>query len=306
VVRFHPFGYLATVLVICLTVILTAGPALTVTFDPPARTVTTSRMLLHWSNRDRRNPEELDRLRWEGLNLTQSFIPRGCDDGIAEFFGNSYAPPDPFNGGLVLVGALSRGTWSPGPDAHVAITSQNGRCFFSAGVPVHTTYKFFDSGPAANKFGVERMFAFGTGDQAFPRKFRPYIPRLSPRTAYRAVVHPDATGTHVVVEHALDCEFGCAVSDWAGNSTSGMSWFAIEDRHTGTGVIVKRDPTPSIRVKLWVDVDGASNSNASSVLLLPPEGGFQSPVTESEQYCFFDSASWPVSSQRALILPQGC
>jgi len=296
-------------LVAPLVVLLTAEPALATTIDPVARTVTTSRLFVDWSNFNSHDPDEIDVVRWpdpDTGNLTQAFIPRGCDGGIAEFFGNSLAPPDPYAGGLVLVGAGSHGTWSQGGDDHVTTSSESTRCRFSAAVPVTTTYKFFDAGPAANKFGVERTFSFGSGDQSFARKFRPYIPRLSPRTAFRAVVHPNAAGTHLVIEHALNCEFGCVATDWNGNSNSGMGWFAIEDRQTGIGVIVKRDPTPSVRVRLWVDVDGASFSNASSVLVLPPSGGFQGPFTESEQYCFFDAQSWPTSAQRALALPAGC
>ncbi len=57
----------------------------------------------------------------------------------------------------------------------------------------------------------------------------------------------------------------CRVSDWNG------SWYAIHNPATGSGLIVRRGGGGPA-ADLWVDQDTASDSNASSVLLLAPQG----------------------------------
>ena len=102
------------------------------------------------------------------------------------------------------------------------------------------------------------------------------------------MLHPDASGTILVTEDTSLCEFGCQVTDWD------QTWFAIHDPSTGNGEIVRpRSSTPSA---LWVDQDSASFTNASSVLLLQPAGGFTGNVSETEFLCFYNSSIWTPST----------
>ena len=66
-------------------------------------------------------------------------------------------------------------------------------------------------------------------------------------------------------------------------------------------MIVKHNPS-SYAASLWVDWDGASNTNSSSVLLKKPVGGFTGEVVETQTFCFYDSSTWTPS----LTLPPGC
>jgi hypothetical protein len=75
------------------------------------------------------------------------------------------------------------------------------------------------------------------------------------------------------------------VTDWNG------TWFAIHNPETGMGMIVYHMPSP-YPVALWIDEDGGSYTNSSSVLLLPPQGGFTGTVYENEYLYFYDSSSW--------------
>ena len=66
-------------------------------------------------------------------------------------------------------------------------------------------------------------------------------------------------------------------------------------------MIVKHNPS-SYAASLWVDWDGASNTNSSSVLLKKPAGGFNGEVVETQTFWFYDSSTWTPS----LTLPPGC
>jgi hypothetical protein len=103
----------------------------------------------------------------------------------------------------------------------------------------------------------------------------------------------------LVAENVFDCNAGCQIADWDG------TWFAIHDPNNFRGVIVHRKAS-SFAVNLWVDNDGGSWSNASSVLALQPAGGFTGSVTEVEKLCFYDSTNWSPKKQQQLKLPVGC
>src|SRR5881397_3664267 len=122
-----------------------AGSAATI--DPTERSVLTPRFFVDWSGSSSNagDPEEIDVLGWkQGPNLTGTFAGP-CAGGDVEYFGNSWAPPDPQSGGLVLVGAGSSGTWRRG-GRRVVIRSNATGCPASAGVPVKTRYRFADRG----------------------------------------------------------------------------------------------------------------------------------------------------------------
>jgi hypothetical protein len=197
------------------------------TIDQGTRSVSTDSLSVRWSADD---PEQIDALLFGGRSMTNigappRQLPPGCH--FEEYFGNSWTRPEqhfPF----MLVGD-SVGRWTNPGDSRIAITSMSPCSFGGTGVDVQTTYKFFDHGPAANKFRVERRFAFGETSANYD--IRPYIPRLYPRTSFRQVLHPDATGTHLVVDSIDSCEFGCRKDDWNG------TWFASHDATTGRGMI---------------------------------------------------------------------
>jgi hypothetical protein len=194
---------------------------------------------------------------------------------------------------IALVGWGTTGTWSSTTMNRVRIASSASGCFGTSGIPVQTSYRFWDGGAAANRSMVQRRIAFGS--TPFAHDFRPYIPRLYPRDSYSQVLHQNAAGTALVTETAADCEHGCAIGDWNG------SWFALHDPVSGQGMIV-RHAASGYPVALWVDQDAASFTTSSSVLLLQPAGGFTGNVVETEFLCFYDSGSWTPS----LVLPNGC
>jgi hypothetical protein len=259
--------------------------------DPGQRTVTAGAFQVQWSQTD---PEEITSLSWNGSpNLTNSwthpFCPQGGD---SEFFGNSW---DTFNdvNFRALVGWGSGGTWDARDPNGVAITSAASGCFGTSGIPVQTSYQFFNGGPVVNRILVHRKISFGT--TPFPYDLRAYIPRLYPRDQYSLVIHPNADGTALATEVGNDCEFGCEITNWNG------TWFAVHDPISGRGMIVRHAVSP-IPVALWVDMDGGSQTTASSIALLQPPGGFTGTVSETEFLCFYNSSIWTPS----LTMPDGC
>src|SRR5262249_14107601 len=138
----------------------------------------------------------------------------------------------------------------------------------SARVNVKTTYQFWKTGAPINRIKVNRVFTFKT---PFSKDFRPYIPRLLVN-AFSQVLHPNASGTNLVTESTFSCPFGCLVTNWEGNNAA-ISWFAIHDPNSGQGLIIRRTPS-TFPIALWIDNDGGSSTNASSVLALQPSGGF--------------------------------
>jgi hypothetical protein len=284
-------GKLVAWVVSACCVLAVASASAGATVDPGGRTVAVGAFQVQWSPTD---PEEITSLSWDGSpNLTNAWVHPFCPEGGAhEFFGNSW---DGFNdvNFRALVGWGSTGTWDgQGPNG-VSIGSSTSLCFGTNGTPVHTGYHFFAAGPAANRILVQRRFDFGSTPFVFD--LRPYIPRLYPRDQYSLVIHPNATGTSIVTEIGNDCEFGCEVTNWDG------TWFAVHDPNSGRGMIVKHEFS-AYPVALWVDMDGGSQTTASSVLLLAPPGGFTGTVAETEALCFYDPSIWTPS----LSLPAGC
>jgi hypothetical protein len=281
---------LASAALIACALVAVSG-ANSATADTGSRTVTVGAFTVEWSAT---NPEEIVSLSWNGSrNLTnawaQPFCPEGGDH---EFFGNSW---DTFNDVRfrALVGWGSTGTWDAQGPSGVRVDSATSSCFGTSGVPVETSYQFFDKGAPANRILVRRKFSFGTTPFTFD--LRPYIPRLYPRSSYTQVIHPDSAGTSLVTEIGDSCEFGCEISNWDG------TWFAEHDPVTGNGMIV-RHGSSSYGTALWVDVDGGSFTTASSVALLQPEGGFTGTVTDVQFLCFYGPSIWTPS----VKLPPGC
>jgi hypothetical protein len=260
-----------------------------------------------------------------GSNLTSSNAVNTCGNSETdvEYSGNSEAPPDPESGGLDLVGG---GTVTPpgtvawlgqilaSGTAQVTINSNSTNCPpSSAGINVQTTYRFFEPhNPAANWFGVQRVFDFS--ETAFAHDFRPYIARLSLSEGYSEVLYP-STGGALAAMNSFNCGPGCTGPVSAPGALplspawdSAAGWFAIHNPSTREGVVVKRvqtaDPQGSaIAAQLWVDSDAGSYTNASSFLLMGPTGGFSGGlVTEVETLCFYNSTTWTPS----LMPPPAC
>lgn len=283
---------LASLPVLVLSLLL-VGSVLAASIDPVNRTVTATNLFVDW---DGANPEMIVDLRWNGSgNLTNTAVIGGCPDAL-EFFGNSWVSIDEGTPGFIfrsLVGWGTTGTWDGVGTSKVRIRGASEGCPGSAGVPVETSYRFFDHGPRTDTLEVRRRFRFG-GD-AFPYDLRPYIPRLYPSSNYSQVLHPDAGGTALLVQDPFACPFGCEVTDWNG------TWFAIHDPGSGRGLVVTRQPS-RYPATLWVDQDAASDTTAPSVLLHAPASGFRGSVVEQETLCFYDSTTWTPS----LSLPDGC
>ena len=250
------------------------------------RTVSTSAFTVQWSAT---NPEEIVSLSWRGSpNLTNTWPHPNCPNGgDHEFFGDSWGTNNDVDF-VSPVGWGTTGRWTGVGNGVVAIRSAATGCYGTSGIPVTTSYQFIDN---QNWFLVERAFSFGPTPFAYD--FRPYIPRLYPRDAYHLVLHPDISGRHLLTEDANNCESGCQVSNWNG------TWFAVFDPTAGRGMIV-RHMSSGYPVALWVDLDGGSQTTASSVALLQPPGGFKGTVFEMESFCFFNN--WIPS----LSLPRGC
>lgn len=272
-------------------------------FDPdgdaselrPARTtdrsVTAGNFFVDWSNT---NPEEIVDLRWNGwVGLTNTWTHPACPDDL-EFFGNSWASEneggDPFFFAS-LVGWGTIGTWKDQTGPRIRIGSTSSGCPGSADIPIKTEYRFFADQLRANLMVVQRTVKFG--DIPYAHDFRPYIPRLYPSDGFTQVLHPNSTGDTLVTD--ITCDYGCVAESWDG------SWFAIHNPYTGVGVIVQRKSSPYSAV-LWLDDDDGSFTNASSILLRQPQGGFTEAVTETEFLCFYDSNTWTPS----LTIPDGC
>ena len=273
-------------------VVVGAAPALAgATVDPTTRTVEAGAFVVTWSLAD---PEEVVDLRWNGSDNLTNASPNyeyPCD-GDSEFFGNSWA----LEGGtswIAPVGAGSTGQWARNGTAGVAIASSASDCFGTSGIPVATRYRFYDQGAKVDSIFVQRRFSIGT--TPIETDFRPFVPRLTPRDSFDTVLHPNADGSALIVEDVNGCEFGCLIEDW------NQSWFAVHDQYAQRGMIVRHLPSEH-HAALWVDADGYSQTTASSVALLAPEGGFVGTVVETEQLCFYDSASW----SPGLALPAGC
>lgn len=282
---------LSLVPLVVAAALLAVSTALAAAIDPTTRTVSTPTLVVDFSET---NPEEIGYLSWNGsANLTNTGV---ADCGAPlEYFGNSWAAPDSADF-VSLVGWGQSGSWASPNSRSVAVASASASasgCYGALDIPISTTYRFWDHGPAANRIQVQRKFDFGA--TPFTLDFRPYIPRLYPLDGYTQVLHPDAAGTTLLTQTPSLCPFGCQVADWNG------AWFAMHNPATGQGLIVRHAPS-AYAAALWVDEDLASYTNATGVLLVAPAGGFTGTVTEVEFLCFYDSSLWTPS----LTLPPGC
>jgi len=326
--RIKPRVLHASVLFLAVLAVLTAlASTARAQIDPTNRTVTTSSFVVAWSTSN--DTEAITSITWNGgQNLTSTQGIGTCFPsfpGSVEYFGNSYAPPDPWAGGLVLVGggtttppgttAWSGQVLSSGTDQITINSSSTGCPPSSAGINVQTTYSFFNpNDPGTYWFGVQRVFDFTT--TTFAHDFRPYMPRLNLSEGFTEVLYPDTSGALATLS-VDDCGYGCTgpivVPDAAPlnplwDATQG--WFAIHNPNTLQGVVVKRNPSVDpqgnpIVVQLWVDNDasGSYGTEVSSFLLMSPTGGFTGGlVTEVETLCFYDSSIWTPS----LTPPAAC
>lgn len=295
-----------------------AGVGMAQTINPTTRTVITTNFSVTWSTSN--DTEAITNITWlGGSNLTNDQGIGTCwpaAPGSVEYFGNSYAPPDPWAGGLVLVGGGT--TTPPGTTAwtgqilssgavQVSINSASTGCPpSSAGINVATTYSFLDPENAStDSFGVQRAFDFTT--TTFAHDFRPYMARLSLSEDYTEVLYPDTSGALATVD-VYSCGYGCTGPVVIPDATllsppwdATQNWFAIHNPNTLQGAVVSRAPSTDpqgnpIVAQLWVDNDGGSNTNVSSFLLISPTAGFTGgSVTEVETLCFYNSSIWTPS-----------
>jgi hypothetical protein len=244
------------------------------------RTISVAPFVVRWSPT---NPEAITHLSWNGsANLTNTAGHPNCPDGgPSEFFGNSWGTGDGATF-VAPVGWGSSGKWAPYGAGGVQAASAATGCYGTSGIPVRTSYGFFGGNPAVARIQVERSFDFGS--TPFTTDLRPYIPRLSLANDYSQVLYPSIAAS-LVTRNGMDCHFGCPVLDWNG------SWFAVHDPRTGRGMVVKHE-TSSAVADLWIDVDGASTSTSTSVVLRAPAGGFAGTLVDRQVLCFYDNSIW--------------
>ncbi|MFZ0417396.1 MAG: Ig-like domain-containing protein [Candidatus Sulfotelmatobacter sp.] len=319
--RIRPSIPTAITLIAAVLAVLTAlASTARAQINPTNRTVTTSSFVVAWSTSV--DTEAITSITWSGgQNLTNN---QGIDTcwpeapGSVEYFGNSYAPPDPWAGGLVLVGggtttpagttAWSGQVLSSGADQVTINSSSTGCPPSSAGINVQTTYTFSNpDNPSTDSFGVQRAFDFTT--TTFAHDFRPYMPRLSLYEGFTEALYPDTSGALATL-NVYDCGYGCTGPIVIPDATllsppwdATQGWFAIHNPTTLQGVVVARNPSVDpqgnpIVVQLWVDNDEDSDTgtNVTSFLLMSPTEGFTGgTVTEVETLCFYDSSIWTPS-----------
>jgi len=280
----------------CLAAIGLIAAAFPSVIDPATRTASTSTLSIAW---DSTNPEEIVSLSWNGSpNLTNAWTNGYCSTGgDLEFFGNAWGTGEGADF-VSFVGWGTTGSWAAQGRNGVRIASSAdvSTCFGNQGVPVQTRYHLWDHGAPVNRIQVQRRFGFGS--TAFDQDFRPYIPRLYPRSGYNQVLHPDAAGSSLLTVDVVPdgpYENGAEVTDWDG------SWFAVHNPTTGQGMIVRHAPS-TYTASLWIDSDAGSETSSTSVLLKQPAGGFTGNVVDTQFMCFYDASTWTPS----LTLPPGC
>ncbi|MGO8794334.1 MAG: Ig-like domain repeat protein [Candidatus Sulfotelmatobacter sp.] len=292
--------------------------AMAQTINPTTRTVTTTNFVVVWNTGN--DVEAITTLDWAGgANVTNSWALDTCAPafpGTVEYFGDSFAPPDPWLGGLALVGGGT--TTPPGTTAwsgqilssgavQVSINSASTGCPpSSAGINVATTYNFLNPEESStNSFGLQRAFDFTT--TTFAHDFRPYMPRLSLSEGFTEALYPTTSNTLATLD-VFDCGDGCTGPTVVAGAAplnppwdATQGWFAIHNPNTLQGVVVARSPSTDpqgnpIVAQLWVDNDSSSYTNSSSFLLMSPTAGFTGgSVTEVETLCFYNSSIWTPS-----------
>ena len=249
------------------------GPAPEVWINPGRRLVETSNFSVTWSVGV--DTEAITPLDWlGGPNLTGTLGLGTCGSGgDVQYFGNSWAPPDPQSGGLVLVGG---GTITPAGTSpwagqilasgtvEITVNSNSTNCPpSSAGINVQTTYRFFDpTSTNTNWFGIQRVFDFTT--VTFPHDFRPYMARLDLGSGYTEVLYPTPGGKLATMDVSA-CPEGCTGPKPAPGAAqlnplwdSKQGWFAVHNPGTLQGVVVSRVPSTdpqgnAIAAQLWID-----------------------------------------------------
>lgn len=269
------------------------GPALTVELGDSAFGAAT-------------NQNRVDRITWRSTfgTVIDNWVANApmlndCAD-VIEFFGESkFVPNDTSARPPVGPGSVSR--WiSESLAVGSAKTRPQQSCWFTRSpTPVKTVYALTSEASGINQLKVVRTWQFGSSsDSGLATGLRSYVPRL-PAASYPKVLVPTFL-SGLVAFNVQDCPDGCTPKGWQGN------WFAMEDDR-GYGMMVLRGGDSATRKPARIDIryDAPSRSNATSLLLKVPQGGFRSTVTETQLLCFYDPISWPLGT-REILLPAGC
>jgi hypothetical protein len=249
------------------------------------------------------DPERVTNLRWQasddsvGDNLSTAGGTLTCGDPI-EYFGQAYGAEGTLPAPVVAgdLATLARCAY------RATITSAPANCSAAAQFPVTTEYLQF-RGARASQLRITRRFGFGEAGSAYGQLIlRPYVPR-PPLGVFSQVIYPNEANDAITVGTPGACPTDCLVTE--GATWSGR-WFADLDPTSGQALIVLRDPAMTSPASLAINNDGLSGSNITSFLLLAPNGGWQTPITEVEYLCFADPLSWPQAARDAAQLPAGC
>ena len=248
------------------------------------------------------NADRLDRLQWIASNgeTIADFVAnsgRACGDARL-FFGQAYGEPE--GTAPLAIGPGTSATVSDVSGSSLRSIGSAAGCLASADVIAQTDYRSFPGVVGkGDVLRIMRTFQFTGATPMFNgRGLRAYVPAL-PLNVYRTVLVPNAANTAVNSVDARTCSYDCEQSDWNGR------WFASDDG-TGRGLLVIRDPLSTEAALLNVRSDRIAATNRSSLVLVQPEAGWKTAVTEIEYLCPYDSLSWPAEDRISGRLPSGC
>ncbi|WP_293387686.1 Calx-beta domain-containing protein [Nevskia sp.] len=248
------------------------------------------------------NADRLDRLQWvdsTGVTIADFVANSGRACGDARlFFGQAYGEPEGTAPLAIGPGAIA--TVSDTSGSSLRSIGSTAGCPGSSDVTAQTDYRTFPGVTGkGDMLRIMRSFQFTGATPMFSgRGLRAYVPAL-PLNVYRTVLVPNAANTAVNPVDARTCSYDCEQSDWNGR------WFAADDGR-GRGLLVIRDPLSTEAALLNVRSDRLSATNRSSIVLLQPESGWKTVVTEIEYLCPYDSLSWPAEDRASGRLPSGC
>lgn len=249
------------------------------------------------------NPERVTSLRWldSASMLTQNLAAEAAGSCVAssELFGHAMGFPE---GTLPLAvgGYTHSAIESCGPD--VTLRTVGNGCNQMPQLPVTTSYHSY-GGPRGDQLRITRTFGFSASSPAYNSSLLlPYVTRLR-LPLFPSLIYPNQAGTAVTTLAVSGCPAGCTVD--TGSTWSG-TWFAYISPGTGLAVIVQRDPTQPAAVRLVPNWDAFSNSNLTSIGLIPPEGGWKEELSYTQYLCIADLTSWPQAQRDAAILPASC
>ncbi len=296
-----------------------ASPAGAVMIDEQTRTVTASRLSMTFGAV---GPDVVKEVKWtnsvgvQGANLAADSGEATCATKQlgepANFWGESYGTEEGSQPRLVYGG--SSGSWTApaaNPNQVQTATEYSSSCL-GPGVPVNTTYTYYDEAPFANEIMVQRTWHFDLVMNPQIGKstaLRAYVPQL-PLAQYGQVLLP--SGGTLMDFNANQCTTAACLQALS------AGWFAIDDEtpgdaDAGSGVIVLRDAsdTPGAQLAIQaLETPGPAHSepiaNESSIALPVQSGSLTSALSETEYLCFYDEASWSQARRRALELPAGC